>query len=467
MGQAVNVAAIIDNSPIGRLQTLVVAGCFLIMMFDGFDTQSIAFVAPAVASEWHLSSGTFGPIFAAALFGGMIGGLLLGALSDRFGRKTMLALCLVLFGSLNLACAFATSIESLTILRFLCGIGLGGAIPNLLAMVSEFAPARRRATLVALTFCGFSLGAVLGGLVSIPLIAKFGWRSVMIMGGVLPICTAPLLLLVFPESIKFLMLRPNCGPAIAKILRRIDSRAHFSDDAAFVLNEEKTGRVKVLALFQNGLAVGSVFLALALFMSLLVVYCLINWIPLLLNRAGLPLHDALMGTILFNLAGIPGSFLCTWMIDGKMAKPLSILIGAYFLGAISVVFIGVAGITFWPLMISIFISGFLIIGVQLSLTAVITNYYPTALRGTGIGWSAAVGRFGSLLGPLVGGMLVAGGSSPSMMFTISALAPLCACLSLLVFVKLSPGGPAAQSVQVPMVIPSGESVTGLRRPVQF
>ena len=159
-----------------------------------------------------------------------------------------------------------------------------------------------------------------------------------------------------------------------------------------------------------------------------------------------------MGTILFNLAGIPGSFLCTWMIDNKFAKPFPILIAAYFLGAISVGSIGVAGITFWPLMISIFISGFLIIGVQLSLTAVIANYYPTALRGTGVGWSLAVGRFGSLSGPLVGGVLVASGSSPSMLFSISALAPLCACLSLLTFVKLSPGGSAARPAQAPVAM---------------
>jgi AAHS family 4-hydroxybenzoate transporter-like MFS transporter len=359
MSQAVDVASVIDNSPISRLQVLVVAGCFLIMMFDGFDTQSIAFVAPAIASEWHLSSATFGPIFAAALFGGIFGGVLLGSLADRFGRRSTLAFCVLWFGSLTLVCAYATSIEALMILRFLCGIGLGGAIPNVLAMVSAFAPAHRRATLVAMTFCGFPLGAVLGGLVSIPLIAKFGWPSVMFIGGLLPICTAPLrLLLVFPESIKFLVLLLDRRAAVAAILRRIDHKADFPDDAVFVLNEAKTGRAKVRALFQNGLAAGSVFLILALFMSLLVVYCLINWIPLLLNRAGLPLSNALMGTILFNLAGIPGSFLCTWMIDSKLAKPLPILIGAYFLGAISVVFIGVAGITFWPLMISIFISGF-------------------------------------------------------------------------------------------------------------
>ena len=452
MSQAVNVASVIDNNPVSRLQIRVVVGSFLIMMFDGFDTQSIAFVAPAIASDWHLSSATFGPIFAAALLGSIVGGMLLGSLADRFGRRIVLALCLFVFGSLNMACAYATSIESLTILRFLCGIGLGGAIPNLLAMVSEFAPARRRATLVATTFCGFPLGAVLGGLVSIPLIAKFGWPSVMFLGGLLPLCTAPLLLLVFPESIKFLMLLPHRGAAVAAILRRIDSKADFPANAVFVLNEEKIGRAKLRSLFRNGLAAGSVFLALALFMSLLVIYCLINWIPILLNRAGLPLHDALMGTILFNLAGIPGSFLCTWMIDSRLAKPFPILIAAYFLGAISVGFIGVAGITFWPLMISIFISGFLIIGVQLSLTAVIANYYPTALRGTGVGWSVAVGRFGSLSGPLLGGMLVASGGSPSMMFMISALAPLCAGLSLLAFVKLSPGGSSAQPVQVPMAI---------------
>ena len=188
----VDVAAVINDSEIGRFQYLIFALCILIMMCDGFDTQALAYVAPSIASEWKLAPGSFGPVFAAVLLGSMAGAFAFGYLADRFGRKRTLLLCVIWFGMLNVGSAYANSIESFTLLRFLCGIGLGGAIPNVMALVSEYAPARKRATLVAVAWCGFSLGAVLGGLISVPLISHFGWRSVLVVGGVLPLCLAPL-----------------------------------------------------------------------------------------------------------------------------------------------------------------------------------------------------------------------------------------------------------------------------------
>ena len=172
-------------------------------------------------------------------------------------------------------------------------------------------------------------------------------------------------------------------------------------------------------------------------MSLMLVYLFINWIPLLLRQAGLPLEQALLGTILFNLAGIIGSIVCTQLIDRKVGPPIAILIVVYFIGALAVLSIGFVGTSFWPIMTTIFLSGFFVIGVQLSLNAYITNYYPTAIRGTGVGWSQVIGRLGSLSGPLVGGVLVSQGMSPSQLFQVSSIAPLLACGFLLMFVKFS------------------------------
>src|SRR6266436_1665854 len=204
----VDVAAIINDSEIGRFQYLIFALCILIMMCDGFDTQALAYVAPSIASEWKLAPGSFGPVFAAVLLGSMAGAFAFGYLADRFGRKRTLLLCVIWFGMLNVGSAYANSIESFTLLRFLCGIGLGGVIPNVTALVSEFAPARKRATLVAATWCGFALGAVLGGVGSVALIANFGWPSVFVVGGALPLCLLPIILLSLPESIKFLTASP-------------------------------------------------------------------------------------------------------------------------------------------------------------------------------------------------------------------------------------------------------------------
>jgi AAHS family 4-hydroxybenzoate transporter-like MFS transporter len=436
----IDVAAVINDGAISRFQYVIFTICVLIIMCDGFDTQAVAYVAPSIAAEWKLAPASFGPVFAAVLVGAMVGAFIFGYLGDKFGRNRILALCVVWFGVFNIASAYAPSITPFIVLRLLCGIGLGGAIPNVMALVAEYAPARKRSTLIAITWSGFALGAVLGGMISVPLIANFGWTSVFIAGGILPLCLVPFIILTLPESIKFLVVARRQAATVAAILRKIDPRQRFDDNSVFFLDEAQTGRGQISALFKDGLAVGSVFLCLAFFMSLMLVYLFINWIPLLLRQAGLPLQHALMGTIIFNLSGIVGSLLCTQLIDRKIGRPIVILIAAYFIGALAVFSIGYAGTAFWPIMGTIFLSGFFVIGVQLSLNATITNYYPTAIRGTGVGWSQVVGRFGSLSGPLVGGVLVSQGMTPSQLFQISSVAPLLACASLLVFAKLSARG---------------------------
>jgi AAHS family 4-hydroxybenzoate transporter-like MFS transporter len=203
-------------------------------------------VAPSIVAEWKLTPGSLGPAFAAVLLGGMLGAFVFGYLADRFGRMRTLALCVLMFASLNIASAWTHTIGSFTIVRFLCGIGLGGAIPNVMALVSEYAPARKRNTLVALTWCGFALGAVLGGLISVPLIANFGWAAVFVAGGLQPLCTVPLILFVLPESIKFLILTPGNGAAVAEILGKISPLARYS--VVFVLAESRLGHGRIVAL---------------------------------------------------------------------------------------------------------------------------------------------------------------------------------------------------------------------------
>jgi MFS transporter, AAHS family, 4-hydroxybenzoate transporter len=448
-GSVIDVSKIIDESPIGRFQYVIFATCVLIMMCDGFDTQAVAYVAPSIVAEWKLAPGSFGPAFSAVLLGAMAGAFGFGYVADKVGRRSTLMVAMILFGVLNIASAYTGSLWSFTILRFLCGIGLGGVIPNITALVSEYAPARKRATLVATSWCGFALGAVLGGVVSVPLILHFRWPSVFIVGGALPLCMIPIVVLALPESIKLLTMTPASAPRVAKILQRILPGGTFDRDATYVIAETNLRRGKVSTLFKGELALGSIFLCFAFFMSLMLVYLFISWIPLLLRQAGLPLQNALMGTIVFNLAGIFGSIACTQLIDRKVLPPLPILIGSYFVGAIAVFGMAYADMSFWPIMLMIFVSGFFIIGVQLSLNAFITGFYPTSIRGTGVGWSQVVGRSGSLIGPLVGGALVSQGVSAAGLFRVSAIAPLLACASLLLFARLwSRGGKHAISAEV-------------------
>jgi MFS family permease len=209
---------IIDNSQLGAFQISIMAVCFVLIALDGFDTQSISFVAPTLREAWSVSPEMFGPLFGAGLFGTLIGSIFLGSLADKFGRKPMLILSTLVFGLMTLACATADSIEQLGTFRFLAGLGLGGAIPNIIALISEYSPKRVRSTAIVMTFTGFPIGAILGGIGSRHLIPHFGWESVFIAGGVLPLLMIPLVMLLVPESARFLASAahsPACRPQAA------------------------------------------------------------------------------------------------------------------------------------------------------------------------------------------------------------------------------------------------------------
>src|SRR5580698_8506360 len=202
----VDVAEFIDAQPVGGFQIRLLLTCAAVLFLDGFDTQAIGFVAPSLAKEWSLSKGALGPVFSAGLFGLMIGALLFGPLADRIGRRKIIIFSTLAFGLGSFATAFVWDVDALLAIRFLTGLGLGGAMPNAIAMTSEFNPRRRRATMVMIMFCGFSVGAALGGLIAAALIPAFGWRSVFVVGGVAPLLLVPVLAWQLPESVRFLAL---------------------------------------------------------------------------------------------------------------------------------------------------------------------------------------------------------------------------------------------------------------------
>src|SRR3979409_1253673 len=176
----VDVAAFIEHKRVGVFQIKLLLTCAAVRFLDGFDTTAIGFVAPSLAKEWGLTKGALGPVFSAGLFGLMIGALTLGPLADRIGRKKIILFSTLAFGIGTVAAAFIPDVNALLAIRLLTGLGLGGAMPNTIAMTSEFNPQRRRATMVMIMFCGFSVGAALGGMLAAGLIPYYGWRSVFI-----------------------------------------------------------------------------------------------------------------------------------------------------------------------------------------------------------------------------------------------------------------------------------------------
>src|ERR1700675_2188218 len=225
---AMDVADFIDQQPVGGFQIRLLLTCAAVLFLDGFDTTAIGYVAPSLAREWGLTKGALGPVFSAGLFGLMIGALLFGPLADRIGRKKIIIFSTLAFGIGTLITAFVQDVNSLLAIRFLTGLGLGGAMPNAVALTSEFNPRRRRATMVMIMFCGFSVGAALGGLLAAALIPQFGWRSVFIVGGRAACVLFPTLALRLPESVRFLALTGRANERVAQLLGLIGPKAAFA-----------------------------------------------------------------------------------------------------------------------------------------------------------------------------------------------------------------------------------------------
>ena len=422
---------ILDNSKLGPMQIASMIVCFVVIALDGFDTQSVSFVAPTLRETWSVAPELFGPLFGAGLLGTLVGSISLGSLADRMGRKPLVIVSTSIFGLMTLTCATATSIEQLGMYRFIAGIGLGGVIPNVLALISEYSPRRIRTTAIVVTFAGFPIGAILGGMASARIIPAFGWEAVFMLGGVLPILMIPAIAKWVPESARYIAGRQDRRVQLQRLLRRIDPGLTDDMIAKLGVPVERARPIPVKNLFSRGRYAWTILLWLLTFTTLLLAYFLVNWIPLLLSDAGLDRHDAIMGVVVLNLGGVIGSFFIGRITDRR--GPFKALAVSFFIGAIGVASVG------WmidsptsTLLALIFVVGLFIFGAQLNLSAISANYYPVYMRSTGIGWAMGMGRFGSFVGPTIGGALIAYGFARGEMFLSAAIPALLAGLIVIV-----------------------------------
>jgi len=430
----VDVADFIDQQPVGGFQIKLVLACAAVLFLDGFDTTSIGFVAPSLAREWGLTKGALGPVFSAGLFGLMIGALVFGPLADRIGRRRIIIFSTLAFGLGALATAFVQDVNALLAIRFLTGLGLGGAMPNTIAMTSEFSPRRRRATMVMVMFCGFSAGAALGGLLAAALIAPFGWRSVFVVGGLAPLALVPILALRLPESVRFLALTGETSARVATLLGLISPKAIFPPATRFVVHEPGLTGIPVLHLFKAGRTLVTLLLWVVFFMSLLDLYFLTNWLPTVLNDLGASVSAAAAIGSSFQVGGVVGALALGSIIDRFSFRALTLV---YFMAVFAVGAIGQLGHSVVFVTMAIFAAGFCMVGGQIAANALAATFYPTSIRATGVGWALGVGRVGSIIGPLVGGMLLTMKWSAGAVFLAAAVAALCAALAAFCLSRLT------------------------------
>jgi MFS transporter, AAHS family, 4-hydroxybenzoate transporter len=409
----VSLESIVDAAGLAPRQALIIVLCSLVVMVDGFNTQSIAFAAPAIVAAWRVPAASFGVVFAAGLLGSLFGALAFGVLADRLGRKPSLVAAVLLFALVNLIAPFTTAVAALTVVRLVSGFGLGGALPITLSLTSEYAPVRMRTTLVALMFCGFPLGAVLGGVGSAKLIPALGWASVFYAGGLVPIALLPFVIGWIPESIRFLSLRQARG-RIEHVLRRMHWLELWNGQ---LMPADTPMRSPVAALFAQGRAPATLLLWVTLFLSLLLTYFLVNWIPLIARSAGYDMTTAVLGVAALNLGAIAGCLLIGRLADrhGRLTRLLG---AAFVLGAVAIGLIGASGRSSLWLLTAAFLSGACSLGAQMCTVVYCANFYDTALRSTGVGWAIGIGRIGSIVGPAMGGILIAAGVTAGTLFVL-------------------------------------------------
>ena len=339
-------------------------------------------------------------------------------MADWLGRRWLIILSLTGFGALTLATAYAQSLEGLLALRFLTGIGLGACMSNVVALTSEYVPSRMRATMTTWMFCGYPLGASLGGLVVANLSATYGWRSVFVGGGVLPLLLAAIAVLSLPESLIHLASRPRSEARIAAVVRRFGPKAALPTGATLTNSEHRPG-LTVGHLFRDGRTLGTVLLWVMFFLMLVEVFLLTSWTPTLLNQAGKSMTVSVL-----TMAIVQGGGVITLLIFGPLFDRLGFqvtLVPLLIAAALAIALMGNTSDSVGLIMAFAFVAGAGVMGGQSSLIVLAAVFYPSFIRSTGVGWALGVGRIGSIVGPVVGGVLLSLQWEMHQVFLIAAI----------------------------------------------
>ncbi|QLC23918.1 MFS transporter [Parasphingopyxis algicola] len=382
--------------------------CATVALLDGYDTQAIAFAGPVIAPLWGVKTNAFGPVFSAALLGLMIGSTLFGAAADRWGRKPIICIAAAIFGLFSLLTATSSTMGELLLWRFLTGIGLGAAIPNLIALTAEHAPERHRALALGVMFCGFPAGALMCGLAAPAMVEAGGWELIFVIGGIFPLILAPILWWALKESPDWLSNRGLAKPNL----------------------------VPVGQLFSKEFRGLSALLWLAFFANLFALYFLINWMPSVFTEAGLSFEAASQTTVILNVGGIAGGLLINPLIDRFGA--FRILPVTFGFAGIAVALVGQIEPASALLLPAIFCAGIGVIGGQLGGNAFAAAAYPALLRASGVGWALSVGRIGAVAGPAIGGILLARGVGLEGLFLAAAASTLVPTAVFLLLGRKSP-----------------------------
>lgn len=442
--QTLNINTVVDEAKFTPFHWSVLIWCLLIIIFDGYDLVIYGVALPLLMQEWGLSAVQAGLLASTALFGMMFGAMSFGTLSDKLGRKKTIMICVAIFSGFTFLGAFASSPVEFGILRFLAGLGIGGVMPNVVALMTEYAPKRIRSTLVAVMFSGYAIGGMASALLGAWLVADHGWKIMFFIAGI-PFVALPIIWKFLPESLMFLTKKGETAQ-VAEIVKKISPEQKLNAETRFVLNDVIAGdEAPLRALFQQGRMFSTLMFWVAFFMCLLMVYALGSWLPKLMIQAGYSLGASMLFLFALNIGGMVGAIGGGALADRFHLKPvLSIM---FTVGALALILLGFNS----PqavLYTLIAVAGAATIGSQILLYTFVAQFYPTAVRSTGMGWASGIGRIGAIVGPILTGALLTLQLPHQMNFLVIAIPGIIAALAVfMVNLKVSVEG--TQQEQLP------------------
>jgi AAHS family benzoate transporter-like MFS transporter len=398
----IDVHELSDKARFNRFHAGVLLWCALIIICDGYDLAVAGIALPSIMKDMGVTAQNAGFMVSSALFGMMFGAIFLGTIADRIGRRKAIAICIALFSIFTAAAGFTHDPYTFSAMRFLAGLGIGGVMPNVVAQMTEFSPKKIRATMVTLMFSGYAVGGMLAALLGKGLLEAYGWSSVFLAAG-LPVVLIPFILKSLPESMPFLI-RENRLDELKQIVARMEPSYRPDAGDRFALPpQDRAEGAPIGKLFQEGRGFSTVMFWIAFFMCLFMVYALSSWLTKLMASAGYSLGSALTFVLVLNFGAVIGAVGGGWLADRFNMK--YVLVGMYALAAVSITMLGFKVPT--PvLFLLVGLAGASTIGTQIVTYAYAGQFYPMAIRSTGIGWASGVGRSGAILAPIAIGTLV-------------------------------------------------------------
>lgn len=414
----INAAEVMAGSKFSRFHLMVFLWCVYAIGFDGFDIAMYGVGLPLMMEDFNLTSVEAGAVGSYTLIGMMVGAFVFGPLADMIGRKKVLAICMFLFSVFTFLAGLAPTITIFTVMRFIAALGMGGVMPNVISLMTEYSPKKNRALTVATMYCGYSIGGILAALIGMYIMEDFGWR-VLYWLGIIPLFTLPLFLKKFPESMSYYILHKQ-GDKLAKVLNQVDPAGNYkeTDDYEYASAKESAKGFPVKKLFANNRAVSTFAFWLAVFSCLLMVYGLNTWLPKIMQESGYGLTSSLSFSLVLGVGQIGGSLLGGYLVDRIGHR--KVLVSMYLLGALCFVALSMTS-NLLLLYVLIAIGGACTVGTQNLANPYISEFYPKEVRSTGVGVTVGVGRIGAILAPLVIGLLLATSLAPQSAFMAFAI----------------------------------------------